>query len=64
MDCSTPGLPVPHHLPKFAQVHVYELGQSNYTPIKKKKKKEAKLFRKEAQNGNVADTHVDENRAP
>ena len=22
MDCSTPGLPVPHHLPKFAQVHV------------------------------------------
>ena len=23
MDCSTPGLPVPHHLPKTAQVHVY-----------------------------------------
>ena len=22
MDCSTPGLPVPHHLPDFAQVHV------------------------------------------
>ena len=22
MDCSMPGLPVPHHLPKFAQVHV------------------------------------------
>ena len=22
MDCSTPGLPVPHHLPKFAQLHV------------------------------------------
>ena len=22
MDCSTPGLSVPHHLPKFAQVHV------------------------------------------
>ena len=21
-DCSTPGLPVPHHLPEFAQVHV------------------------------------------
>ena len=21
MDCSTPGLPVPHHLPEFAQVH-------------------------------------------
>ena len=23
MDCSAPGLPVPHHLPKFAQVHVH-----------------------------------------
>ena len=23
MDCSTSGLPVPHHLPEFAQVHVY-----------------------------------------
>ena len=23
MDCSTPGLPVPHHLPQFAQVHVH-----------------------------------------
>ena len=23
MDCSTPGLPVPHHLSKFAQVHVH-----------------------------------------
>ena len=23
MDCSMPGLPVPHHLPEFAQVHVY-----------------------------------------
>ena len=23
MDCSTPGLPVSHHLPKFAQVHVH-----------------------------------------
>ena len=22
MDCSTPGLPVPHHLPEFAEVHV------------------------------------------
>ena len=22
MDCSAPGLPVPHHLPEFAQVHV------------------------------------------
>ena len=24
MDCSTPGLPVPHYIPEFAQVHVYE----------------------------------------
>ena len=23
MDCSTPGLPVPHYLPQFAQVHVH-----------------------------------------
>ena len=23
MDCSTPGLSVPHHLPEFAQVHVH-----------------------------------------
>ena len=23
MDCSTPGLPVPHYLPEFAQVHVH-----------------------------------------
>ena len=22
-DCSTPGLPVPHHLPEFTQVHVH-----------------------------------------
>ena len=23
MDCSIPGLPVPHHLPKCAQVHIH-----------------------------------------
>ena len=23
MDCSTPGSPVLHHLPEFAQIHVY-----------------------------------------
>ena len=23
MDCSTPGLPVPYHIPEFAQVHVH-----------------------------------------
>ena len=26
MDCSTPGLPVPHHLPEFAQVHAHCIG--------------------------------------
>ena len=25
-DCSTPGFPVPHHLPEFAQIHVYSTG--------------------------------------
>ena len=28
MDCSTPGLSVPHHLPKFAQVHVHSAGDA------------------------------------
>ena len=28
MDCSTPGLPVPHHLLEFAQVHVHCLGDA------------------------------------
>ena len=27
-DCSTPGLPVPHHFPKFAQVHVHCIGDA------------------------------------
>ena len=27
-DCSTPGLPVPHHFPKFAQVHVHYIGDA------------------------------------
>ena len=26
MDCSMPGLPVPHHLPEFSQVHVHRIG--------------------------------------
>ena len=26
MDCSTPGLPVPHHLLEFAQVHIHWVG--------------------------------------
>ena len=33
MDCSTPGLPVPHHFPEFAQIHVHCVGdiiQSSY----------------------------------
>ena len=29
MDCSIPGLSVPHHLPKFAQVHVYCIIDAN-----------------------------------
>ena len=28
MDCSTPGFPVPHHLPGFAQVHVHWVGDA------------------------------------
>ena len=28
MDCSTPGLPEPHHLPKFAQVHVHRISDA------------------------------------
>ena len=28
MDCSTAGLPVPHHLPKFVQVHVHCIGDA------------------------------------
>ena len=28
MDCSTPGLPVPHPLPKFAQVPVHCIGDA------------------------------------
>ena len=28
MDCSTPGFSVPHHLPKFAQVHVHCIGDA------------------------------------
>ena len=28
MDCSSPGLPVPHHLLEFAQVHVHCIGDA------------------------------------
>ena len=28
MNCRTPGLPVPHHLPEFAQVHVHCIGDA------------------------------------
>ena len=31
MDCSTPALPVPHHLPKFTQVHVHCIGNAIQT---------------------------------
>ena len=48
MDCSTPGLPVPHYIPEFAQVHVHwssdatqpshPLPQSNTEQLKKRNK--------------------------
>ena len=28
MDCSTPGLPVPHRLLEFTQVHVHQVGDA------------------------------------
>ena len=28
MDCSTPGLPVHHHLPELAQTHVHQVGDA------------------------------------
>ena len=28
MDCSVAGLPVPHHHPRFAQVHIYFIGDA------------------------------------
>ena len=28
MDCSTPGLPIPHHLLVFAQVHIHRVGDA------------------------------------
>ena len=31
VDCSTPGLPVPHHLPRFAQVRVHCIGDAVQT---------------------------------
>ena len=31
-DCSTPGLSVPHHLPKFAQVHVHCISDAIQPP--------------------------------
>ena len=35
MDCSTPGLPVPHYLPEFAKVHIYCIGDviQSYYPL-------------------------------
>ena len=32
MDCSTPGLPVLHHLPKFAHVHVHSIDDAIQAP--------------------------------
>ena len=36
MDCSTPGLPVPHHLLEFAQVHVHCIDDAWLVANKKK----------------------------
>ena len=33
MECSTPGLPEPHYLPKFAQVHVHCIGICLYVAL-------------------------------
>ena len=42
MDCSTPGLPVHHHLPEFTQTHIHRVGDaiqpshplsSNFPPV-------------------------------
>ena len=32
MDCNMPGLSVPYHLPKFAQVHVHCISDATQTP--------------------------------
>ena len=28
MDCSTPGLPIHHHLPELAQTHIHQVGDA------------------------------------
>ena len=33
MVCSTPGFPVPHHLPEFAQTHVHWVSDATQPPI-------------------------------
>jgi len=33
MDCSTPGLPVPHYIPEFIQVHVHCIGDAIQSSI-------------------------------
>ena len=33
MVCRTPHLPIPHNLPKFAQVHVYCIGDAIYPSL-------------------------------
>ena len=33
MDCSTPGLPVPHYIPEFVQVHVHCIGDASQSSI-------------------------------
>ena len=33
MDCSTPGFPVLHYLPQFAQTHVHPITSASFTPF-------------------------------
>ena len=35
-DCSTPGFPVHHHLPEFAQIHGHRVGDANETVLSQK----------------------------
>ena len=63
MDCSMPGPPSLTISPSLPKLMSMNLDKAIILQLKKKKK-EAKLFREKAQNGNATDTHVDENRVP
>ena len=46
MDCSTPGFPVLHHLPEFAQTHVHWVGDAIQPSHPMYKKHQAEIDRK------------------